>query len=106
MTSLSHPHCPTTGPDACAASTYFGNVSMPSTDQAGKAKPWTDLSVGDMGMAWTRSGNVSKDREFLDTSPEHVHGVDMFPVKLYMNLAASAKLEEAIKANRGLSFGG
>jgi len=72
-----------------------------------------------MGIAWTRSGNVSKVREFLDTSPEHLHGVDMFQGKLHVQpvrrslggggFAESAKLEhlsakawakvEAIKAN-------
>ena len=90
---------------------------MPSTDQAGKAKPRPDPSARDMGIAWTRSGNVSNVREFLDTSPEHVHGVDMFQGKLHVQpvrrslggggFAESAKLEQAIKANlRGLGYGG
>jgi hypothetical protein len=61
----------------------------------------------DMGMAWTRSGNVSKSREFLDTFSEHVHGVDMFQISLHTQFAESAKLEQAIKANlRGLGYGG
>lgn len=36
-----------------------------------------------MGMAWTRSNNMSKSSDFLDTFPEHVHGVDMFQVRAH-----------------------
>jgi hypothetical protein len=60
-----------------------------------------------MGMAWTRSGNVSKFFEVLDTFPEHVRGVDMLASELHAQFAESAQLEQAIKANlRGLGYGG
>jgi len=116
MTSRRHQHGPTMRRDACGASTGFGNGSMPSTDQAGKAKSRPDPSVGDMGMAWTRSGNVSKFFDSLDTFPEHVRRVNMFASERHTQLAdlsaceaqaESAKLEQAIKANlRGLGYGG
>ena len=116
MTSRRHQHGPTMRRDARGASTCLGNGSMLSTDQAGKANSRPDPSVGDMGMAWTRSGNVSKFSEFLDTFPEHVRGVDMIATERHAQLAdlsageaqaEFAKLEQAIKANlRGLGYGG
>lgn len=52
---------------------------MPSTDQARNANSRPDPSGDDMGIARTRSDNVSKYHAVLDTSPEHVHGVDADP---------------------------
>ena len=72
---------------------------MPSTDSPGKAISRPDPSDGDMGMAWTRSSNVSTLWGFLDISPEPVHGVDMFPFGPRAQFAESTKLGKTIKTN-------
>lgn len=71
---------------------------MPAADSPGKPGCRPDPSDNDMGMAWTRSGNVSAFNEFLDISPQHVHGVDMFPcgahaVKQHRTTARSPESE-------------
>lgn len=60
----------------------------------------------DVGMAWTRSRNVSKFCDYLDTFSEHVHGMDMFQISRHAQFAESAKPDKAIKANlKGLGYG-
>lgn len=79
-----------------------------------------------MSKSSTCRGDTSRNPDFLDTFPEHVPAVDMFPAELHVQpvrrslgeggFAESAKLEhlsaealakvEAIKANRrGLGYG-
>jgi len=40
--------------------------------------------VDGMGMAWTRSGNVSKKQVLLDRSRRRVEGIDTLPERVEM----------------------
>jgi hypothetical protein len=48
------------------------------SDHCSGLPPQSGIPINDnMGMAWTRSGNVSKSRTVMDTSREQVHRVDL-----------------------------